>query len=328
MLTSQKSPSLRANLIWRLRCELESKGIELESHYCFDDLIPDIPRRWTIHGDLILLPHTCFTSTVWCNYLGPELWDIVAQVFQKSRVARNGSIQKDKHRTPSVTLLKGQDGWVEHVDNNIRYRFDVTKNMFCRGNITEKLRVAKFDCSDEIVVDMFAGIGYFTLPFLIHAKAKHVHAIDCNPDSVEALKVNLNINKVSEDRYTVYHGDCNDVAPKNVADRVYLGLIPSSYVGWKAACTALNREMGGTIHIHENVTTRTDNSKTGRGKKLEKDGLRRKYAGTVRDDVHRIFIKQYGETWNVDVSHVEFVKQYAPHVDHIIIDLSCRPFKN
>jgi len=50
------------------------------------------------------------------------------------------------------------------------------------------------------------GIGYFTIPLLVHAKAKHVHACDWNPDAVQALKENLKINKVS-DRCAVYEGD-------------------------------------------------------------------------------------------------------------------------
>lgn len=87
----------------------------------------------------------------------------------------------DGMRTPSVTLLLGQHGWVEHVDNGIRwaaaagygwcgegtaltirvgssrYTFDVTKCMFSTGNITEKLRVASLPCSGEVVVDLYAG---------------------------------------------------------------------------------------------------------------------------------------------------------------------------
>lgn len=38
-----------------------------------------------------------------------------------------------------------------------RYEFDVTKCMFSAGNITEKLRVAGFDCRGETVVDLYAG---------------------------------------------------------------------------------------------------------------------------------------------------------------------------
>lgn len=40
---------------------------------------------------------------------------------------------------------------------SFRYEFDVTKSMFSAGNITEKLRIASFDCRGETVVDLYAG---------------------------------------------------------------------------------------------------------------------------------------------------------------------------
>ena len=42
--------------------------------------------------------------------------------------------------------------------------------MFSVGNITEKQRVGKFNCKGQTIVDLFAGIGYFTLSYLIHAQ--------------------------------------------------------------------------------------------------------------------------------------------------------------
>ena len=53
-----------------------------------------------------------------------------------------------------------------------RYCFDVTKTMFSSGNITEKLRVSKFDCCGETVVDLYAGIGYYTLQYLVHTNGQ------------------------------------------------------------------------------------------------------------------------------------------------------------
>lgn len=50
------------------------------------------------------------------------------------------------------------------------------------------------------------GIGYFTLPYLIHGHAKKVYACEWNPDAVEALKRNLLLNKCSE-RCEVLEGD-------------------------------------------------------------------------------------------------------------------------
>ena len=47
-----------------------------------------------------------------------------------------------------------------------RYRYDVTLSMFSAGNITEKLRVAGFDCRGETVVDMFAGRWHYSANLL------------------------------------------------------------------------------------------------------------------------------------------------------------------
>ena len=58
---------------------------------------------------------------------------------------------------------------------------------------------------------LFAGIGYFTLPYLVHAGAGHVHACEWNPDAVEALTRNLQLNGVA-DRCTVHAGDNRNVS--------------------------------------------------------------------------------------------------------------------
>lgn len=50
------------------------------------------------------------------------------------------------------------------------------------------------------------GIGYFTLPILVHAKANHVYACEWNPAAVEGLKRGLERNGVSN-RCTVLQGD-------------------------------------------------------------------------------------------------------------------------
>ena len=46
---------------------------------------------------------------------------------------------------------------------------DVTRCMFSSGNGTEKARMGRLACCKETVVDLFAGIGYYTLPLLVHA---------------------------------------------------------------------------------------------------------------------------------------------------------------
>lgn len=60
-------------------------------------------------------------------------------------------------------------------------------------------------------------------------------------NKVDALRENLVLNKVA-DRCTVYPGDNAVVAPIGVADRVNLGLIPSSEKGRFNTYTGVGRD--------------------------------------------------------------------------------------
>lgn len=70
-------------------------------------------------------------------------------------------------RDSKLHVLWGEETWVEHRENGILYCFDATKCMFSSGNVSEKLRMAALNCVNETVVDLFAGIGYYVLPFLL-----------------------------------------------------------------------------------------------------------------------------------------------------------------
>lgn len=196
--------------------------------------------------------------------------------------------------------------------------------MFSIGNITEKLRIARFDCRNEIVVDLFAGIGYFVLPYLVHARAKHVHACEINPASVEALIANLKRNKV-HDRCTVHVGDNRQTCPEKLADRVNLGLIPSSEISWETACRALRSDSGGILHIHSNVDSKSQNRcKSGIFKYTEWQEWNNYVLKTISDILQHVKHKP----WQVRMVHLEHVKSYAAHVDHLVLDVHCSPICN
>lgn len=88
--------------------------------------------------------------------------------------------------------------------------------------------MASRNCERETVVDLYAGIGYFTLPYLVHARAAHLHACEWDSDALRALRHNLRANGVYS-RCTVYPGDNARSAChfEGIAHRVNLGLIPS-----------------------------------------------------------------------------------------------------
>lgn len=146
-------------------------------------------------------------------------------------------------RKPQISLLWGSAGEVTHRESGIEYRLDVEQVMFSQGNREEKSRIAGLVQSGEIVCDMFAGIGYFTLP--LAKSGAIVHAIEINPVSFEYLKQNILINRLSE-QVTAWNGDCRDVI-RGVYDRIHMGHFDSiSFLS-----VALSHVRTGTIlHVH------------------------------------------------------------------------------
>lgn len=342
------SPAQR--LCLEVRRWVEGRGVTWSA-----ELEADLPRSWQLHGNLLLLSGDCFQAKQWED-MEPELWETVAFALGVQRLAKRGRVIPNGCRTPAVTLLLGDHGWVEHVDNGIRYKFDVTQCMFSFGNITEKLRVASMSCAGEVLVDLYAGIGYFTLPFLVHAGAAFVHACEWNPHAVVALTYNLKINGVS-DRCQIHVGDNRTLKLSHIADRVNLGLIPSSEEGWPIACQVLRQDVGGILHIHQNVesfpgknlqplgsstmvkqhyshpqkitTNKEENGATRdfRGKMLSPSIKLewQRWAKSAETRIATLLQQVHGKPWKTQVLHIQLVKSYAPHVDHIVLDLECRP---
>lgn len=236
--------------------------------------IVSVPKHWEIHNDLVLFPansfNTIFTEQLLSKNLESarkQLCHAICDILSVQRIAMKnpGGILNDDFRSPSVTLLHGFKSketpnepeilftWAQRTENGIIQTWDITQCMFSVGNISEKIRVANFNCENEIVVDLFAGIGYFVLPYLVHAKAEHVYACEWNPSSVKALKRNLDLNHIPESKYSILEGDNRMVCPRNIAHRVNLGLIPSAEGSYKTAVEALNGNFGGVLHIHGNV---------------------------------------------------------------------------
>lgn len=312
----------------------------------YDSLQAEIPKKWCIYGDCLVLSSTCFKASEW-NKLGSDLWTAVLNVFKCKRLVFQSSVSTDGVRTPQTRLVVGNDPWLVKTENKVMYSWDVTRCMYSAGNVSEKIRMSRLDCSDEVVVDMFAGIGYFTLQFLVHTRAALVHACEWNPPAVEALRRNLQLNRVA-DRCIIHEGDNLQVCPVGVADRVCLGLIPSSSRAWPAAVLAL-KPSGGRLHVHANVTslsspvvppppvadTRGGSDEVG-GVQWRCPRSANRYWNAWAAETATAFLRLLTNTrcrdcsgtgderpWTVHIEAVVRVKSYAPHIDHMVVDLHC-----
>ncbi|CAK5197321.1 unnamed protein product [Aphanomyces euteiches] len=283
--------------------------------------LASVPTKIEFVADVLVLPKNTCLEPAWNSEDATQLWQDVCEKSPISvkRIARSADVDLSEKRQSHVELLYVHPsfvvptrgvGWVEVRENGLKYAWDIQKVMFSSGNVTEKARMAKIGCAGETIVDMYAGIGYYVIPFLVHGKAAHVHALEWNPDSVDALRYNLERNRVSS-RCTVYPGDNRISGPTlgAIADRVNLGLLPKSEHGWPVAVQVL-KPSGGWLHVHENVAVEDITA----------------WQEHVVKSIQELG-RSIGKHWKVECAHLERVKSYAPKVYHLVADIHCTPLE-
>lgn len=175
------------------------------------------------------------------------------------------------------------------------FLLDVSKVYFSPRLATERHRIASLAKPSETIVDMFAGIGPFTI--MLAKKVSTVIAFEINPVAVEYLEKNIAQNRVNN--VLVYLGDAKSLALKSrgLANRVIMNL-PHAAFGFLSEALIVLNEGGGTIHYYD---IRSENEFA--------------YAAeTVREA-----IELHGRT--VEDLALKKVRSYAPHRYIIALDI-------
>jgi tRNA wybutosine-synthesizing protein 2 len=124
--------------------------------------------------------------------------------------------------------------------------------MFSPGNVTERVRMGEVVSPGERVLDMFAGIGYFSLPMA--RSGASVTAIERNRDAFRYLVENAELNEVS-DRIRPIRADCGAVGDWHQAGHIDLSadrVVMGHYDAHQHLETAIQAlEAGGILHLHE-----------------------------------------------------------------------------
>ncbi|CUM67520.1 uncharacterized protein PRCAT00005219001 [Priceomyces carsonii] len=316
-----------------------------------NQLLTYVPKKWSIYPPVVLLNPGTFDSSLWAEQfnMGIDKQDFCCTILSHcfpsgiTHIAINMPIaETDVMRRPMhIIPFSGDFGpeptfeeptqqdfndafWCSVIQNGIYQTWAPRYTMFSRGNIKEKKRILdNFKClQGQYVVDMYAGIGYFTLSYL--ANGATVFCWEINPWSIEGLSRGLKHNGYKylvvkpEDVFnasifseSVQLGikaflfqESNENALLRLSQlnipisHINLGLLPSSEQSWatsRSISQVISTLKSLIIHIHENAHVDDFDS--------VKDRARRSFPG-------------------FHLEHIEKVKTYAPDVWHIVLDIA------
>ncbi len=248
-----------------------------------------LPSGYQIIGDIMLLKMPKLSKAEQIR-IAESLLSIYPYV---KNIAEIYSVSGE-YRKPKVKLLAGKTLETIHTEYGIQYKIHLGKLMFSKGNLSERHRLESIVAPDDVIIDMFAGIGYFSLG--LAKKAKKIYAIEKNKAAFNYLKENIKLNEIGN--ITPRLGDCRRIRIKEKADRVLMGYLPGTEKYLNAAFRFI--KPSGIIHFHNTYTEKELWKKPllDMEKAAKKNGYRIKNVIEKRE-----------------------VKSYAPRVFHVVLDV-------
>lgn len=135
-----------------------------------------------------------------------------------------------------------------HREYGCRYKVDLARAYFTPRLSTERSRILSWVKEGDTVVDMFAGVGPYSILLAKSKKPSRVIAIDKNPDAVHYLRENISLN--SAKNIEAIEGDAREEAKRfaGTADHVIMNLPHNAYEFLDSA--VLLTKPGGIIHYY------------------------------------------------------------------------------
>ena len=211
-------------------------------------LLASLPRALDIVGDIAVIE------------IPPELkaherliGEAILTVHKNVRtvLAKAGAVS-GTYRLREFEVVAGENrtGTI-HKEYGCKYHVDIAKAYFSPRLSQEHNRVASLVKKGETVVDLFAGVGPFSVLIAKNNVEAKVYAVDINPEAIEFLKRNIRLNRV-ENRVIPIQGDARQAVEERllgVADRVIMNLPEKAIEFTDAACRAI-KPSGGTVHYY------------------------------------------------------------------------------
>ena len=200
-------------------------------------------------GDIIIvrIPESLLSKK---KIIGEALLD---QVKIARSVFYQASDVEGDFRTRNLEIIAGKDNTeTEYKEFGCRFTVDVKNAFFSPRLSTERERIANLIQNDEIMTNMFAGIGMFSI---MAAKKKKctVYSLDINPTASKLCEINIELNKLAGKVISI-NGDAAKIIDEQLIDKSdrTLMLLPERSDEFLESAISTTKN-GGIIHYYSHI---------------------------------------------------------------------------
>ena len=229
-------------------------GLEEIAREIYGEDYQKIVRSYDLIGDIaiIKIPEDLLDERRYI--LGEEM---VRRHSYIKAVYRQASPVEGLFRVRRLEHLAGEERTLTlYKEYGCRFLVDVARVYFSPRLSYERRRISELVRPGETAVNMFAGVGTFTIQ-MARAGAK-IHSIDINPYAVDLHVINNGLNKVGDRVYT-YLGDAGEICREQGfrdVDRVVMPL-PELALDYLPTALEIAGE-GGWIHVYLHIAYTSD----------------------------------------------------------------------
>jgi tRNA (guanine37-N1)-methyltransferase len=219
------------------------------SEFLPSDELAHITNSYDIIGDIAILPLTD-RSRKYSQIIAEAIMGIHKNV--KTVLAQTSPVRGD-FRLRKLEHIAGEDKTTTvHKESECLFAINVEECYFSPRLFYERMRIAKQVERGGVIVNMFAGVGCFSIVIAKHFNVAKVYSIDINPTAVQNMEENVRLNRMYG-KVIPMLGDAKDMIEEKlcrVADRVLMPLPEKAFEYLPYALLAL-KKAGGWIHYYD-----------------------------------------------------------------------------
>lgn len=223
---------------------------------------------------------------------------LMKQHKQIKAVWRQSSPVSGDFRLRKLEWIKGDKRTeTTYKEHGCQFKVDLKACYFSPRLGFERMRIAELvGDNNEVVVNMFAGVGAYSIIIAKHSMVDKIYSLDINPIAMQYQLENVLINKMINKVFPI-KGDAAIVIEqqlKHVADRVLMPLPERAHEYLSSALSAIKLQ-GGWIHYYSFEYAKKDENPIKKAKVMVTEKLNQMNV-TFEIASNRI-VRQTGPNW-------------------------------